>query len=572
MLLLAYSIAFAQSGCVPATSLTQLDVNNVKAKLLHGGSFWWDGEGTAGYEAPKEGGVHTLFAGGLWMGGFDPAGELRLAAHMYGYGSNNVDFYPGPLDENGEITPDQCANYDRFWETSSTDINAFLADWSDGILDDPPPPSITSWPATGNPFFEIIFGFDLPPAGHDMAPFIDTNDDGMYNPLDGDYPDIHQADQAIWWVFNDAGYVHGESGGMPLHAEVQMLAYAYETSDELNNATFYDVKLLNRSNMMLDSMYLGLWVDPDLGCHHDDYFGSYPEEQLAFVYNADDVDGTQDCECSGGVATYCEDIPMTAIKILKGVTGQRVFDENGGLMLPSLGAAADTLIDCGLSCFMYFNGGWSEPIPGTEDPSIPLEYYRYLSGTWRNGVPLTSGEDGYSQNGGLPAKHVFYDSPDDSLGWSMCAEDLTPDHHHIVVSSGPFQMSPGSVNDLSFAVLFVPDVPYPCPSVTHLQDACQAAENVYDQMVPTKEIHSPHLTVNAIPNPFTDQTQLFFPDLDDQVDQVQLISADGRLVREYLSVSGNSLAIDRDGLPQGIYFYKLLTNDQRYITGKLVAK
>ncbi len=572
MLLLAYSIAFAQSGCVPATSLTQLDVNNVKAKLRHCGSLWWDGE-DAGYEVPKGGGVHTMFAGGLWIGGFDPEGELRLAAQRYGIG-DNVDFYPGPLDDNGEITPDQCTNYDRFWETSSTDINAFLADWSDGNLDDSPPPSITSWPATGNPFFEIIFGFDLPPAGHDMAPFIDTNNDGLYNPLDGDYPDIYQADQAIWWVFNDAGSVHAQSAGMPLHVEVQMMAYAYETADELNDATFYNITFINQSSEMLDSVYMGLWFDPSLGCYLDDYIGCHPDENLVYTYNADTLDGILECECTNGVTTYCEQVPMSAIKILEGAKGQRVFDVTGELKLPPPGVEPDTLIDCGLSSLIYyFEDLCYDGIYGVHSPFLDQEHYNYLNGIWASGVPLTAEEDGYNPNGGIITKFAFPDSPDDPNGWSMCSENMPGECvYYPILSSGPFQLQPGATNGMSFAVLFVPDVPYPCPSVTHLQEACQAAENVYDQMVPTKEIHSPHLTVNAIPNPFTDQAQLFFPDLRDQVDQVQLFSVDGRLVRQYLSVPGNSLTIDRGGLCDGMYFYKVITRGQRFVSGKLVLK
>ena len=37
-----------------------------------------------------------------------------------------------------------------------------------------------------------------------LAPFVDQKGDGIYDPTEGDYPDI-EGDQAIWWVMNDVG-------------------------------------------------------------------------------------------------------------------------------------------------------------------------------------------------------------------------------------------------------------------------------------------------------------------------------------------------------------------------------
>ncbi|MBK7691106.1 MAG: hypothetical protein IPJ31_08310 [Bacteroidetes bacterium] len=58
-----------------------------------------------------------------------------------------------------------------------------------------------------------------------MAPFVDVNNDNIYNALDGDYPDI-EGEQALWWVFNDNGKTHNETNGLPLKIEVKALAYA----------------------------------------------------------------------------------------------------------------------------------------------------------------------------------------------------------------------------------------------------------------------------------------------------------------------------------------------------------
>jgi hypothetical protein len=34
---------------------------------------------------------------------------------------------------------------------------------------------------------------------------VDTDADGLYDPTQGDYPNINGPDQGIWWIFNDAG-------------------------------------------------------------------------------------------------------------------------------------------------------------------------------------------------------------------------------------------------------------------------------------------------------------------------------------------------------------------------------
>ena len=73
-----------------------MDVNNVRATILGGGDMWWN-LSDAQYEIPKGGGINSLFAGSLWIGGVDAGGQLRVAAMTYRQGGN--DFWTGPLDE-----------------------------------------------------------------------------------------------------------------------------------------------------------------------------------------------------------------------------------------------------------------------------------------------------------------------------------------------------------------------------------------------------------------------------------------------------------------------------------------
>ncbi len=104
------------AACAPATGLQDLEWNNVKALIETGGSMWQDRSiSQAAYEVPKGGGVSSLYAGALWMGGISPDQQLKLAAITFR--ANGNDYWPGPLTNDGtaEVTEDVCEQYDQFF-------------------------------------------------------------------------------------------------------------------------------------------------------------------------------------------------------------------------------------------------------------------------------------------------------------------------------------------------------------------------------------------------------------------------------------------------------------------------
>ena len=580
-LLLAFpAIGFGQD-CAPATAQTQLNANAIHATLLNGGDMWWD-RADGKYLTPPNNGdgdpsVAGIFAGGLWLGGFDPGGTLKLAAQTYGSSNGSVDFWPGPLDDTGMTNSDVCSDYDRFWETSKEDIEMHLSDFSDnGVIDGPIPESVRAWPAQGNPFFMDIHGFSLP-IGQRMAPFFDQDNDGLYDPQQGDVPYINEADQGIWWVFNDAGNIHTESQGNAIRMEVQVLAYAYaDLTDIIDNTTFYDYTIINRGVESIDSAYAALWVDPDLGCYTDDYIGCNPDQDFAFVYNADAIDGDDNCNCQFGISTYCEEIPIVGVKMLKGAWSGKVFGPNGELLNPPLGQVADTIVDAGMSSFMTYNNGGINPPPppGTTDPSIALEYYNLMSGSWRDGTRLTEGGDGYNPASTQFTNYIYPDSPADPNGWSMCSANISSGDTRMVIGSGPFRLDPGAVNTMSFAVVHIPDVPHPCPDFSDFAGLVNDVQNFYDTEIitATEEIAQEKSTIQLLPNPMFEQAELIFPDLNNQVEYINIYTIDGRLIKSYQAVEGNSLTIQRENWNAGMYVYKLVTEDFKVYSGKFVVQ
>ncbi len=549
--------------CANATAQAELQVNNVRARLLAGGDFWWDAnEGI--YHVPKGGNgipeVSAIFAGGLWMGGIDSGGNLKLAAQTYGSASGASDYWPGPLDDNGEVLQDQCANFDRFWQTTSGSINAHKNDWNDnGVIDGPVPGNILAWPGQGNPNFFDANGFFLPFATSGFAPFFDRNANGIYEPMSGDYPDIHEADQGIWWVFNDAGNIHTQTGGDQIHMEIQALAYAYSHSDEhINNATFYDLKLVYKSTEPIDSFYAGMWIDFDLGCSEDDYIGCDPDQNLAYVYNQDEYDGDINTGCQG-VNTYTDNPPIVGVKILQGL---KAIENNQE-------------VDRGMSSFMYYNNGGSNPPPppGTTDPASAMQYYNYLSSSWGDGTRLTQGGNGYDPASTDYTNYAYPNSPDDPNGWSMCSENDPGGDTRVIISSGPTAFQPGMVNNLCFAIVYEDNIDYPCPSLNPFHVAANTVELFYNSLTSTQEeLADIPANIQFQPNPMSDYAKLIFDDLENQVQQVDVFSIDGRQVQSYGNISGSSLEIQRDNLSPGIYFYKLLTEDFKIHSGKFVVQ
>ena len=87
------------AACAPATALRDLEWNNVRALIETGGSMWQNrATSQASYEVPKGGGVSSLYAGALWMGGISPDQQLKLAALRF---RNGNDFWTGPLTNDG---------------------------------------------------------------------------------------------------------------------------------------------------------------------------------------------------------------------------------------------------------------------------------------------------------------------------------------------------------------------------------------------------------------------------------------------------------------------------------------
>ena len=322
------SIKETAAGCASGSSSKYLDINNVRAIVYSYGNGWF--LENAEYEIPKGSKKTSMFSFSLWIGGVDINNNLKLAGYRYGQGTGNPshvknDYWPGPLTVDGTaaIDAETCAQYDKLFPISRVEVQEFLA-WWDNKSEYPNytiPKTITDWPAHGNKSKGQAFY---------LAPFMDVNGDGVYDPKQGDYPyydlanrlcpknlkpgerisrakiknggtsdtmgilvdQVLKGDQTLWSVYNDKGNYHSETTGEPIGMEIRAQYFAFATNDEINNMTFYSYELINRSTYTLTGTYFSQWVDPDLGYANDDYVGCDVNRGLGYCYNGVPIDGT----------------------------------------------------------------------------------------------------------------------------------------------------------------------------------------------------------------------------------------------------------------------------------------
>lgn len=393
-----------------------LDTNNVRARVNSGGLLFGDPDlQRASFEVPKGGGVSTIFASNFWIGGVSSDQQLKLAVGTFGQGEQ--DWFPGPLTTDGtaSTTAEVMSLYDRVWLANKSQIATHLAyidavqsgDLSTSFPNGYSIPSwFFDWPAHG----DTQNGFAL-----NLAPFVDVNLDGLYNPTDLDYPNF-PGDQCAYFIMNDKGGVH-PSGSEPIGIEVHVMIYAFNATDgtALDNTVFVNYHVINRGTQTLSDTYCGIWTDTDLGTSYDDYLGCNVEHSFFYCYNGDAFD-----EASSSSPGYQANIPIQTVAIYGGPKRDDDLLDNGyTLSGPTSGTyaydgvgTADGIIDneeLGFSHFVSYNIG-SNPVNG--EPQIPSHFYNFMKGIWKNGSPMTYGGNGAGNGTGSTSTSASYMFPE----------------------------------------------------------------------------------------------------------------------------------------------------------------
>ncbi len=508
----------AVAGCRMGQTITEISLNNVRTYVHMDGLLWSSNESSTynGYEIPKGSGKSSIYAGSLWISGTDIYGSIKQSTIKYKGGRN---FWPGPLiakgDAQGTTDVEVCYQYDRHFEITRYQVEAFrnwyntpAAERSRAEENYTIPQIIHDWPAHA----DAAAGYD-----NYLAPFWDNNDDGFYNPADGDYPfyDLDgilpcgtsrnerlshlKGDGTTWWVYNDAGNIHAGPNGEAIGMEIRAQAFQFSTNDELNDMSFYSFELINRSSYTLIDTYFGFYVDSDLGYGYDDFVGCHVSKGLGYFYNGLEIDG------DGQENAYGANPPAIGFDLFEGpyqdpngVDDCSSYDEdyklicnecilNGNINGLNFG---DGIVDnerWGMRYMITFQGaGYTGPM------DTPTEHFYKMRGFWNEGEPMRYGGNGRPPYGGSgPVTDFIFPGNSDPCGWGqggipmpVWTEESAGNQagdRRIVQSSGPFIMEPGAINDLTLGLIWARSFEGgPMASVDKMLLADEKAQRLFD--------------------------------------------------------------------------------------------
>jgi len=381
-LLLAAASLNAQS-----TTTVTSENPNARYHVSNNGTFFRNyGEGIGGYIIPKDDNVRAIYTMNLLALGEDVNGQLHGAIAGY----EESDFFPGPYANSYDAAYD-AAYGPALWPMTREAIDFHIAHWQESGYT--PSPMISSWPGNGN----AANG-----EAAVLAPFFDADNDGLYEPGAGDYPEI-RGDVAVYSIINDGRNVH-PSGTSRAGIEIHLLFYQYDVhagSADVLNTTFINATVFNRGTLTFFDFHLGAMVDFDLGNYNDDYLGTMIAENVAYVYNADLHD-----ESSSGSLGY-------------------------GVNPPAVGILA-------LNQDLYSN------VVMLDSPQNAAEFYNSLEGLFMNGTPMTD-------DNGDNTRYWCYG---DSLGWNEYTQTNTPGDRRTVMSMASEHLRPQERLCYDFAVIY----------------------------------------------------------------------------------------------------------------------
>lgn len=518
-----------------------LDINNVKAGISSSGFLFND---YSTYDAnyfntPKDSLTKTIFAGNLWVGAKDNTGNLHLTAERfrpYNYDTiEHRDYQPGPISNSVNIYNLEKEKWNHIWKVSKSEIDYHKTHYyNSGYIT---PSDITNWPGNGN---------TNNGQAQYLAPYVDANSNGYYDPQNGDYP-IIRGDQALYFIFNDDRN-HTESNGIKLNVEIHGMAYAfsYPVDTALNNSIFINYRIYNRSQNNYDSLYIGSFTDFDIGYGYDDFIGCDTTLFMYYGYNGRNIDG------AGQYYSY-------------------------GAYPPAQGV---TFLNKPMNSFVFYNNSAGT----TGEPQYAPEYYNYMRSIWRDNKTMTYGGDGHGSGTNatnIPARFMFPSNPTDTAGWNELTAHNAPSDRRGVGATGPYSLQKDSSICIDMVYTFARNYSDTIStlSVNTLKQYVQHIRNYYntnlvhncsDLFTSVNEINNTKAQIHIYPNPAnnilfvnTRQTNL-------QNTTVSIYNIQGQQLLQQ-NIRQSQTEIDIQKLAKGIYIIKVI-NGNEVIQGKFVKE
>jgi len=518
------------------------------------------------FEYPNGSGKSTIFCNSFWIGGLDNNNNLCIAAQRYK--QVGWDYQAGPMsnnyDENFKV------KWNKLWKVDKTEVNYHKNNyWKEDYV---PVPDIINWPGNG----DVNEGQSA-----NLAPYFDQDQDGIYEPMQGDYP-IIRGDQTVFFMFND-DRPHGETGGNRLKIEIHGMAYAYSmpSNQVMNNSVYIHYDIINRSNKTYNNTYIGIFADTDIGFAQDDFVASNVQNGSFITYNGDEIDG------QGEPGSYGANPPAQSITVLAGpfMDHDQADNPDGGCNYSVNGLNfGDGVVDnerLGMTGFIYF--GNSSGSQG--DPQFAAEYYNYLQMKWRDDTKMQyggAGHIGYSGTVGPECNFMLPGNSDPTNWGSYCllpnggynqngkywSEETgdngnpnPPGDRRGLLTTGPFTFKPGDVQELEMAYVIGQGSDGPMTSVVQLNENLEsifASVEAGDIIVPNAYLATPEYTadidhVQVYPNPACTSITFNCHALANETIIYEIYSITGNQVIQGKCKGSQSVNLNIQNLNNGIY-------------------
>ncbi len=440
------------------------------------------------------------------------------------------------------------------------------------------------------------------------AYFYDGNNNNVYDPVDlngngiwdenEDRPDLI-GDYTTWCVVNDGRNDYKYFNSLPIGVEVNQTIFAFSptTNPQLDNVIFarYILQNKNPNEDILDSVYFGLAVDPDIGDYVDDRMGSDSLLNFGYGYNHGEdekfginppavlVDLLQGAQSSFSNDSYIDnnsngifdeelDTPLDSTTINFGpFLGQKVIRGSTSL-------SASSIVYLGRSA-------------GIRPPDNKVDVRNYLLGFKRNGEkydPCTFGwgnleelEDCEKIN----PNYVFSGNPVTGEGWLNIWHQDT----YFIISTGPFRLEPGKPQTIIAAYIVGRGVDS-LHSITVAKEIDEYVQEFYDnnfQEPPVKVETQTNVVPREFklsqnyPNPFNPSTTVKYQIPKNErrkTINVRLTVYDvlGRevttLVNERKPPGNYEVLFNVKNLSSGMYFYELRSGNFREVKKMLLLR
>jgi len=394
-----------------------LDYNNTKAYVTANGSVFRQQSTFGGYFVTKDFPRSIVMNLSFAFVAKDANNQIHVS-NKFQYSDDVI--YQGPVTSNYSDPDYQGKWFNKIWKISQVEIDHFVAlfNCNHGVisagcdtisaLSNEVLNTIYTWPGNG----DVSKGQQA-----QLAPYNDINGNGIYEPQLGEHP-IIKGMSAVYIIQNEEADHYLENNSIEtMGLEFHTMIYQFKAYNKLNNSTFIDLTVFNRSSMNYPQFIVSLFADSDVGDFSDDYAGCDSTKNLMYFYNGDGLD-----------------------QVYQNV-------DSLGNLPPAFGIVSlnHNLLSC---VFPEFTS--NQPFPDT----IPHPVVSGREAFWNTLNGLISYGDPYLTPSGRPTKFLFHGNPSVASQWSEVTANRPAGDRSGRISTRPINLPIGAKETYTFGLVY----------------------------------------------------------------------------------------------------------------------